>query len=691
MKFIYDILIHRQKLLIVAGIAMLTILAAFTRIPEIDGRLTGFNFEVTGYYKDGVAIAEEFGATKFIQLNLVPENVSIGEVISTLEKLDSALSNEFKGMRIRSLHDSGKLLKISDKSKEPVSDVLKRAAGLPLVKDLVARDTSAFLFIAFIDDEKAFDVKQFDSIVKSTLTENIKNYNTLSPFHVEEAIADSIRRDIVVLSAVIMAFFVLLISLIYRSFAALVFAMVIIGVCLFPIAALLYIFDIPLNLITVLTVPVVLVLSLADAIHLLTGYRSVIHLDKYEDRLQYVLKRYFVPSLFTSLTTAVAFFSFYFNDSENIRNFGFLTGVSVLLAFVMTYIFGPFLLRYVRPARNENHFLNRIYRHLEKYRVGYSIGFGIMLVSSLFFVSSIRFNTNTDTFIPRKTQLRIDQQELTSQYYSQLRLELVLIKKQSLSSRDLQNMTVDLHKKLERLSEVGRVSSVKDQLDYKSRFGALSGFIRFPSKDNPYYNQSKNAFRLDIRLKDAADLKKVEADIRSLLLNYQDKVDVKLFSNGLLIDEVNSRVAESLLYSMLFSCLFITLLILLMTRSVVQALITVIANIAPLSAVVLIFTGFGLDMNLLTAITAVVCVGLIVDDTIHVLYRKLILKTELDELSFGVITTSLILFGGFLSFALSSFVPSQTFGVICAVIFILTVISDLTLLPYLIDKFVKKS
>lgn len=691
MKFIYDILIHRQKLLIVAGIAMLTILAAFTRIPEIDGRLTGFNFEETGYYKDGVAIAEEFGATKFIQLNLVPENVSIGEVISTLEKLDSALSNEFKGMRIRSLHDSGKLLKISDKSKEPVSDVLKRAAGLPLVKDLVARDTSAFLFIAFIDDEKAFDVKQFDSIVKSTLTENIKNYNTLSPFHVEEAIADSIRRDIVVLSAVIMAFFVLLISLIYRSFAALVFAMVIIGVCLFPIAALLYIFDIPLNLITVLTVPVVLVLSLADAIHLLTGYRSVIHLDKYEDRLQYVLKRYFVPSLFTSLTTAVAFFSFYFNDSENIRNFGFLTGVSVLLAFVMTYIFGPFLLRYVRPARNENHFLNRIYRHLEKYRVGYSIGFGIMLVSSLFFVSSIRFNTNTDTFIPRKTQLRIDQQELTSQYYSQLRLELVLIKKQSLSSRDLQNMTVDLHKKLERLSEVGRVSSVKDQLDYKSRFGALSGFIRFPSKDNPYYNQSKNAFRLDIRLKDAADLKKVEADIRSLLLNYQDKVDVKLFSNGLLIDEVNSRVAESLLYSMLFSCLFITLLILLMTRSVVQALITVIANIAPLSAVVLIFTGFGLDMNLLTAITAVVCVGLIVDDTIHVLYRKLILKTELDELSFGVITTSLILFGGFLSFALSSFVPSQTFGVICAVIFILTVISDLTLLPYLIDKFVKKS
>ena len=104
----------------------------------------------------------------------------------------------------------------------------------------------------------------------------------------------------------------------------------------------------------------------------------------------------------------------------------------------------------------------------------------------------------------------------------------------------------------------------------------------------------------------------------------------------------------------------------------------------------IIFYFGNLDLNILTAITTVVCLGIIVDDTIHVIYRKKVLKLKNDELGYGIITTSIILIGGFLTFMLSSFQPSQVFGYVSAMIFFVTMVADLTILPFLLDLTSKK-
>ena len=93
-----------------------------------------------------------------------------------------------------------------------------------------------------------------------------------------------------------------------------------------------------------------------------------------------------------------------------------------------------------------------------------------------------------------------------------------------------------------------------------------------------------------------------------------------------------------------------------------------------------------MDLNILTAITTVVCLGVIVDDTVHVIYRKRILKKEDNELGEGIITTSIILIIGFLTFLISSFEPCQVFGYISAIVFLGTMVADLTILPLLLDR-----
>jgi uncharacterized protein len=124
----------------------------------------------------------------------------------------------------------------------------------------------------------------------------------------------------------------------------------------------------------------------------------------------------------------------------------------------------------------------------------------------------------------------------------------------------------------------------------------------------------------------------------------------------------------------------------LMTRSVPLALLCLIPNLVPLGIIAYVFVGFGLHINILTAMTAVVCLGLLNDDTIHILYRKVTLKSRLREVSFSILSTSAILVIGFGIFYLSSFRPIQTFGTISAIVFLFGVASDLTLMPELIDR-----
>ena len=681
---IINILIRRQKGLLITGILLLACIIGFTKIPSIDGELTGFNMKESEYYQNGLDIANQFGSTTFIQVNIEPSIEDASTVIKSLQKLNEDIHKAFPTSRVESIHKAKRLLKIGDSSNLNIYKVLKRSAELPVVKDVISKDRKSFLMIVFFDSSKNSGIKidKFDQILEKKY-KGLRLKNVMSPYHVENGIAESIVRDMKVVPLLIISLFIALIFIAYRSASALVFTMLIIGVSVLPVFYFLHALEIPLNVITILAIPVLLVLSLADSIHLLTGYRRCKEIMSHDDKLRKVLNRYFVPSIITSLTTASAFLSFLFNDSENIRNFGFITGITVLLAFCMTFSFAPFLLRYVKPKNIDSHYFDRYFKHLTSKRLAYSILLVALFVTSLAFLPSLKFNTNLDSFIPRNTKLRTDHQELIHQYYSQLRIDIMIERQPDQSILEVQTKLIELHKNIESLNDVGRVSSLKDQIEFKSQYGSLSGFIKFPSENNPFVSNDKRFFRIDIRLKDAKNLIDVEKKVRKLAHNKGLKCIT--YSNGLLINETNSNTADSLFRSLLVSFIFIFGLILTMTRSLLFTSAAILANLIPLSSLVLIFCLFELDLNLLTSVTSIVCLGLIVDDTIHVLYRKVILGAQLEEVSFGIITTSLILFFGFLALTMSSFVPSRVFGATSALVYIVTVITDLTLLPYLLD------
>jgi hypothetical protein len=104
---------------------------------------------------------------------------------------------------------------------------------------------------------------------------------------------------------------------------------------------------------------------------------------------------------------------------------------------------------------------------------------------------------------------------------------------------------------------------------------------------------------------------------------------------------------------------------------------------------------FGILLNLGTSLIAAIVLGIAVDSTVHFMSRLNVeLKGAVDQLSALVDTLRIVgapiiyatvaLFLGFLTFAFSSFVPIQQFGVLSGVTMVTALVTNLVLLPALL-------
>jgi len=687
---IINILTYNPKKALVLGIAILVVLAIFIRPIQIEGKLSGFYIDQNPQYDNMNRISEFFDLEKLVQIKIVPEQVSLETIINSLKSLESDLEEIFPDVKTQSIHNAINLLTLNHTKDELIHSVLQGASDLPVVKDLISKDKKSFLFILRFETTADFDMDSFNRIIEKDYP-GFDSIKAFSQYHIEEQIEKSLHKDLFVLPLVILLFFIIWILITYQRISALIFCLINIAISTLPVFFFFTIFHIQANLVTILVISIVIVLSIADAVHLLTGYNyQDVNENKYI-RVKRTLRLYLVPSLLTSVTTAIAFSSFMFSESDYIQQFGLLTGAGVMCEFILTFLTTPFLLRFVKTKNLENHGIQKLAGFFIRYDKYFSFVLLSVLFISAFFISKLTFKTNFGVFLPNKSEIYKNHVEFKTDFHSIIDLE-ILVEMDSAQtnltvgekSRELQNLTVDLVDKIESFDEVVSVSSIKDQLDFIKHYGSGVNRLRFPRANNPYVSRDQLAYRISVYVENPEEINTLNKKVLETTEKYGTEYNFTVFSRALLLDHFNISVAKSLLKSLLYSGTLIFLILLILTRNLWITIISLIANLIPLGCLVLLFTILQLDLNILTSITAVVCLGLIVDDTIHVLYRKLRLGQPLNELGFGMITTTLILAGGYLVFVLSSFHPTRTFGYLSAIVFFVTVLCDLTVLPWLI-------
>ena len=692
-RFVHN-LVSFRRLYAASSVVILIVMAALSDTPVIDSSLAGYNIDNNPYDTVGKRMNSLFGSKNMIQVLVKPEATTVRTLFSGLDEVEDEISEAFPGTRAESLNSAAVLLYRKIKADSPVTEMLTASLNIPLIQDMVSRDTNSLMLVAFIDRIETFDPELFDSIIGKDY-DGIESMSAVSQFHIQAAIEKSIIRDYIVLLPIILLFIVLFIYFAYRSIHAVIFCLINIGLSFIPVLFFLTIFDVSINQVTASALPVVVILSLSASVHLITGF---VHRHEETDlqiRLYQTVRHYFIPCFLSSLTTAIAFGSFYLSDSHYIRQFGTVTAFSIIAVFILTFMIAPIALPFV-PSREEKEFKFRLITRIEKLLIANNrlislIIIGVM-ICSVFFISGIEFKTDLETYIPRNSTVFQSNKEINDAFHSLAEIDLLIeltdtaavLHEKSLR-QELRTVVSDIGEVISRYPEVASVQSVRNQLDFESHymFFGLNPTI-FPKKGNPYVSEDQRQYRINIKLRNQDDITAVIDRLEVDFQKYEPRFRHSIFSEFLYFEYISSSVTKSLLRSLLVSALLIFFLLFLLSLNLRDTLVSILANLIPLGFLIIIFAIFGIEMNITTSLTLVICLGLIVDDTIHILYRRINLAEPLEELGFGVLATSLILTGGFLSFVLSQSQPNQIFGLLCAIVFLIAVISDITVMTWLL-------
>jgi len=694
-KYLERFKIHFLALAMVVAMSLLY----FTEAPDVDNKLSGYNVNNNPYELSGMRIAELFASKEMAHIRIVPEIEPAPTLFQSLQNLENELIELFPGIRIESLHKSSLLTNRFSCSEHTIKEMFAYAAGLPVMRNLISTDTSSFLAIAYLDGVTGFDPDLFDELI-SVERAGMRSVAAISIPHIQRQTEKSMIRDYLIILPAIFLFVIAYLVYSYRSKGAVLFAGVNVAfsaICVFFFYSAL---NVKINQITATAIAVVIILSLSWSVHLLTAFVHYTHIKDKNERIRETLTYYFVPMLLTALTTSIAFGSFLLSESLYVRQFGLVSACSLLAVFVFTIITTPILLGFVKTHQKQSTFnpgVIKVKSLILNHKKTISMVLIAVLLISVFLISQITFRTNLETFIPRGTPIYQHNKEIRKSFFSMAEMDLLIEMNHEhelagdMTNREKRLLLIESLKaiSLEIASwpEVVQVQSIRDQIEFEDSFsmpGIRSRF--FPLSGNPYVAKDQLHYRVNIKLIDAEDVWKIKTRIGQSFSRYEPKLRQSIYSDFLFFHFISSRITASLLRSLLFSVVLIVIILFLLTRNIRITAVSILANLVPLGFLVMIFVLFGVDLNITTSVTLVVCLGLIVDDTIHILYRRVRLQKPLNELAIGMLKTSFILTVGFSFFLMSQSLQIQLFGVLNAIVFLIAIVSDLSIMSWLIKE-----
>jgi predicted RND superfamily exporter protein len=471
--------------------------------------------------------------------------------------------------------------------------------------------------------------------------------------------------------------------------------------------------------------------TIADSVHILVTYfESLKRGMARRDAARYTLEKNYLPTFMTSFTTALGFASFVTANLKPLSGLGMMAAFGTMLAWVLTYLFLGGLL-FVLPIkagrippeaavadeRRATSWVKLIVRRR-----------GLIMASSAVIsiaavLLSLRIDINADPFkyFSKHVPVRVSNEFIESSVGGARGVEIVVEAGREDGIKDPAFLAkVDqLQTWVQTQPDVTRAVSIVDILKAMNR--SLNGdrpeeyrlatetellaqelFLYTMSLPqgmdlNDRVTLKNDALRMTIMWKIAnssevmATVRRIEAKGRELGLSAHATGKFYLY-NG-----TNGYVVRSFVTSLLMALASITLVMVLFLRDFKLGLIAMIPNTVPIlvGGAILYLMGRSLDIG--TALVASVCLGVAVDDTIHVLanfkrYRRQgkspndALREMCAHTASPLIVTTGILVAAFGSFLTADFIPNLFFGVFTAIILGVALIADLTLTPALLAR-----
>ena len=495
------------------------------------------------------------------------------------------------------------------------------------------------------------------------------------------------------------------------------------------ILGLMSLFDFSINIITYIVPTLVMIVGVADSVHILIKYNQDIKIsNNTKISIKKTIQGIGNAILLTSLTTSIGFLSLLSTNIVMIKEFGFLVAIGVLIAFLVSIFLIPpllILMDNTYPLKTKSSKKGIRYYILKRIvEVNKNHHFIILIISSIFIALFIYFASKVETNSALLDDLSSGNELFDDMKFTEENMGAVFPFEVIITTKDEKNNLIEngiansriivfvnkIQKKINSIPEIRKTISVVDYLDIindnfneeseeKSYLNDELIFQYFVLNEDIFQNLINFEYsktRISARIKDinSTRAKEIVKEINEWKSeNIPDDIQISLTGTTLMALKVNDYLVNNLIISFLiaFGVIFISMGFLF--KSLKLAIFSMIPNLIPILFMAAIMGIFDIKLRPTTAMTFAIAFGIAVDDTIHYMVR---FRQELSmnngdfikansETIFStgnaIISTSLILGCGFLVMVSSNFLPSRDFGFLSAITMFGAIIGDLFFLP----------
>ncbi|WP_324678872.1 efflux RND transporter permease subunit [Hymenobacter sp. GOD-10R] len=619
------------------------------------------------------------------------------------------------------------------------SALIYRTPGL--VDNLFARDARAITVL--IQTSPELKKPAGDSLLTSIKTQlgqlgfAENNYHLAGRLVAQSVFVDRLQWELAVFMSLSVVLVTVLLWFTFRTWWGVVLPLIVVlGAILWGLG-LMAACGISIDLMTALLPVMMFVVGMSDTIHIITRYVTELGYGaSKKDALLTTIKESGFGSGLSALTTSIGFFTLMTSTIKPIHNFGLFTGISVLLAFVLSFTLLPALLillrkPQLRTAREDGHswdgILGRLFRWvLTRRRLVFTTA-GLILAGSIFFAMQIRINSALLDDLSDSDPVKQDFRFFDQRFAGVRPFELNLQPAQGRSIYDLavlqeveqiENYLKKDYDLRVAASPVTIIKSVRKALngggveeyrlpDSEAELRRIVNKVKLFRKKPEFralVAPDGSEGRLTGRMPDVGSIRAdaLNLGLRRFLRQQIDStvVHTRLTGSANLIDKNNENLTLNMIQGMSIDIVMVVLIVLALFRSLRMTVVVIIPNLVPIIIVAGVMGACGVAMKVSTSIIFTIAFGIAVDDTIHFISKlkltllheptlfRAVRKTYLMA-GKAVIVTSLILVGGFSTLIFSRFDGTFYVGVLIGLTLLFGVVAELTLLPLLILFFYK--
>ncbi len=477
--------------------------------------------------------------------------------------------------------------------------------------------------------------------------------------------------------------------------------------------------------------PILLCVGIADSIHVMSKYNDeLIQGTDPNTSIRRALVTMGTATLLTSVTTAIGFATLATSNVLPMRNFGLYTAVGVMIAFLVTIIALPAVLKLSGEKGRVNVNKERIHNQLGKilfrlddvvfvhHRAIVVVGTVLTVVIGMG-ISQLRVNSYIFDDVGKDSDLleaaRFASDELTPQFP----LEIIVSTgtEGGIYDPNLLLRVDSMHQFLAQIPEFRKVisfSSLMEQThtlvdplaadssrlpDTSDRIAQYQLLLELTGAETAtsFTDFDYSEVRLSVLTEDMGSYKMntLRDTLDVAVARFFPTEKVMMTGSNILVSDLTHNIVNSLTWSILLAIGFIGLLMWALFRKVSLIFISMIPNLLPLLVTAGIMGYFQIWIKPSTAVIFTIAFGIAVDDTIHYLARLRLESTKgldfrstvrltTEKTGRAMILTSIILLAGFGTLGFSDFDSTRLMGSLVSLTIFTAVIADLVFLPALI-------